>query len=46
AKKPLLPENKWTYALGVFITFNVVMFSFLIFSGFLDLLWFPQPHNK
>lgn len=39
---PALPDNKWTVALGVFITFNVVMFSFLLFSGFLDQLWFPQ----
>ena len=33
---PPLPDNKWTQALGVFITFNVVMLSFLLFSGFLD----------
>ncbi|MBY5033833.1 D-alanyl-lipoteichoic acid biosynthesis protein DltB [Streptococcus gallolyticus] len=39
---PALPENKWTQALGIFITFNVVMISFLIFSGFLDMLWFPK----
>lgn len=37
-----LPENQWTQALGIFVTFNVVMFSFLIFSGFLDQLWFPK----
>mgnify|MGYP003617103913 FL=1 len=41
-QKPL-PDNKWTHALGIFITFNVVMVSLLIFSGFLDTLWF---HNK
>ena len=35
-----LPENKWTQALGIFITFNVVMLSFLIFSGFLNDQWF------
>lgn len=40
---PPLPDNKWTYALGVLITFHVVMFSFLLFSGFLDKLWFPRP---
>ena len=39
---PLLPDNKWTQAVGVFITFNVVMFSFLIFSGFLNDLWFKK----
>lgn len=41
-KQPLLPENKWTRALGMFITFNVVMLSFLLFSGFLDILWFGK----
>lgn len=35
-----LPHNRWTEALAIFITFNVVCFSFLIFSGFLDTLWF------
>ena len=35
-----LPDNKWTQGLGVFITFHVVMLSFLIFSGFLNDLWF------
>lgn len=40
-QKPL-PENQWMQALGIFVTFNVVMFSFLIFSGFLDQLWFPK----
>ena len=39
---PLLPDNKWTQAVGIFITFNVVMFSFLIFSGFLNDLWFNK----
>ena len=39
--KPL-PENKWTKALGIFITFNTVMLSFLIFSGFLNDLWFTK----
>lgn len=40
-QKPL-PENQWMQALGIFVTFNVVMLSFLIFSGFLDQLWFPK----
>lgn len=35
-----LPHNRWTQALAVVITFNVVCFSFLIFSGFLNQLWF------
>ena len=39
---PLLTDNKWTQAVGIFITFNVVMFSFLIFSGFLNDLWFKK----
>ena len=38
---PLL-DNKWTQALGMVITFHVVMFSFLIFSGFLNELWFKK----
>jgi membrane protein involved in D-alanine export len=42
-----LPDNKWIKAVGIFITFNVVMFSLLLFSGFLDKLWFhhfPRRH--
>lgn len=35
-----LPSNKATHWLGVFLTFNAVCFSFLIFSGFLDTLFF------
>lgn len=38
-----LPDNKWTHALGIVITFHVVMVSLLLFSGFLDQLWF---HHK
>ena len=30
-----LPDNRWTQALGIFITFNTVMLSFLIFLRFL-----------
>lgn len=41
-----LPDNKWTQALGIFITFNVVMVSFLLFSGFLDAQWFNNPLIK
>lgn len=41
-KEPLLPENIWVKGLGMFITFNVVMVSFLLFSGFLDILWFGK----
>lgn len=41
-----LPDNKWTKAVGIFITFNVVMLSFLLFSGFLGQLWFPKPPMK
>lgn len=37
---PPLPENKWTKCLGIVVTFHVVMLSFLIFSGFLEKLWF------
>jgi len=35
-----LPSNRWTNAIAIFVTFNVTMFSFLLFSGFLDKLWF------
>ncbi|WP_390409553.1 D-alanyl-lipoteichoic acid biosynthesis protein DltB [Lacticaseibacillus jixiensis] len=35
-----LPHNRYTKALAIVITFNVVCFSFLIFSGFLNTLWF------
>ncbi len=40
---PPLPDNRWTKAIGICVTFNVVMLSFLLFSGFLDQLWFPKP---
>lgn len=39
---PPLPENRLTQALGVVVTFHVVMLSFLIFSGFLNDLWFKK----
>ncbi|MDR1605877.1 MAG: D-alanyl-lipoteichoic acid biosynthesis protein DltB [Streptococcaceae bacterium] len=42
AGQPPLPDNQWTKALGIVVTFHVVMFSLLLFSGFLDKLWF---HN-
>lgn len=35
-----MPHNRFTQALAIFITFNVVCFSFLIFSGFLNQLFF------
>lgn len=39
---PPLPDNKWTQAVGMVITFHVVMLSFLLFSGFLNDLWFKK----
>ena len=38
--KEKIPSNKLTHAFAVFLTFNAVCFSFLIFSGFLDKLFF------
>lgn len=35
-----LPSNRWTTALAIFVTFHITMFSFLLFSGFLNKLWF------
>ncbi|EOT51427.1 MULTISPECIES: D-alanyl-lipoteichoic acid biosynthesis protein DltB [Enterococcus] len=35
-----LPSNRLTYLLAIFLTFNGVCISFLIFSGFLDTLFF------
>ena len=40
--KPALPENRWIQLLGMVVTFHVVMLSFLIFSGFLNDLWFKK----
>lgn len=40
--KALLPDNRWTAAVGIFLTIHVVMISFLLFSGFLDQLWFKK----
>ena len=37
-----LPENRWVQLLGMVVTFHVVMVSFLIFSGFLNDLWFKK----
>ena len=42
AGRPPLPENRWAQLLGMVITFHVVMISFLIFSGFLNDLWFKK----
>ncbi|WP_302582854.1 D-alanyl-lipoteichoic acid biosynthesis protein DltB [Lactobacillus intestinalis] len=38
--KEQIPHNKFTEWFAIFLTFNVVCFSFLIFSGFLSQLWF------
>lgn len=38
--KKQIPHNKFTKWFAIFLTFNVVCFSFLIFSGFLSQLWF------
>jgi membrane protein involved in D-alanine export len=38
--KAQIPSNKFTHAFAVFLTFNAVCISFLIFSGFLDQLFF------
>ena len=40
--KGQVPHNKFTEAFAIFFTFNVVMLSFLLFSGFLNQLWFHQ----
>ena len=42
AGRPPLPENRWFQLLGMVTTFHVVMVSFLIFSGFLNDLWFKK----
>lgn len=38
-----IPHNKFTEAFAIFITFNFVCLSFLLFSGFLNTLWFVKP---
>lgn len=40
----VIPHNKLTELFAIFLTFNVVCFSFLIFSGFLNTLFFG-PHR-
>lgn len=42
AGQPPLLENRWAQLLGMVLTFHVVMVSFLIFSGFLNDLWFKK----
>ncbi|VTY27998.1 D-alanyl-lipoteichoic acid biosynthesis protein DltB [uncultured Streptococcus sp.] len=42
AGKAALPENRWIQLFGMVVTFHVVMLSFLIFSGFLNDLWFKK----
>lgn len=39
-KHKQLPSNRMTHALAIIGTFHGVCLSFLIFSGFLDTLWF------
>ncbi|BDR56051.1 D-alanyl-lipoteichoic acid biosynthesis protein DltB [Xylocopilactobacillus apis] len=46
-----IPHNQFTKYFAIFLTANIVCFSFLIFSGFLNQLWFspvttPKPHVK
>ncbi|GHN61356.1 D-alanyl transfer protein DltB [Lactobacillus delbrueckii] len=45
-KHKLVKHNKFTEAVAIFVTFNVVCLSFLIFSGFLNNLWFNVPLGK
>ena len=40
AHPQLITHSAVTEGVGIFITFNTVCFSFLIFSGFLNTLWF------
>jgi len=35
-----IPSNRYTKWFAIFLTFNVVCFSFMIFSGILNKLWF------
>ncbi|MHA7611300.1 D-alanyl-lipoteichoic acid biosynthesis protein DltB [Weissella viridescens] len=35
-----LPSNWFTNGFAIFLTFNFTMFTFLVFSGFLNELWF------
>jgi len=35
-----IPHNKFTQVFAIFLTANLVCFSFLIFSGILDKIWF------
>ncbi len=37
---PNLPHNRLTTGIAIFVTFNFVMFTFLIFSGFLNTYFF------
>lgn len=38
--KNSIPHNAFTEGFAIFVTFNTVCLSFLIFSGFLNTLWF------
>lgn len=35
-----IPHNKFTEVFAIFLTFNFVMLTFLVFCGFLDKFWF------
>ncbi|OIL37115.1 hypothetical protein ATX08_01955 [Oenococcus oeni] len=37
-----LKPNWFTQGIAIFLTFHVVMISFLLFSGFLNVLWFVK----
>ncbi|OIK57740.1 D-alanyl-lipoteichoic acid biosynthesis protein DltB [Oenococcus oeni] len=37
-----LKSNWFTQGIAIFLTFHVVMISFLLFSGFLNVLWFVK----
>ncbi|AVK62474.1 D-alanyl-lipoteichoic acid biosynthesis protein DltB [Lactobacillus sp. CBA3605] len=39
-----IPHNKFTEGFAIFLTFNVVCLSFLLFSGFLNTLFFVPRH--
>ena len=45
-KHKLVKHTRFTEAVAIFVTFNAVCLSFLIFSGFLNNLWFNVPLGK
>lgn len=46
-KKGLSPlfQSKFFHVISIVITFHIVMFSLLLFSGFLNKLWFNNTLN-